>query len=72
MLLQLVPVVGVSKGIVPGENGVWVRGSQDATDDRELARTVAEYPLSNIKLLSAADQCRPPQSWYDEDHEGLY
>ena len=72
MLLQIVPVAGVSQGIVPGDNGTWVRASEDSAQDRALARAVAEYPLSNRELVASVAKCKPPQSWYDEDHEGLF
>jgi hypothetical protein len=72
MVLDIVPVAGVSKGIMPGENAAWVRASDDSAQDRALARTVAEYQLSNKELLALVDKCKPPQSWHDEDHEGLF
>ncbi len=33
--------------------------------------SVERFPLSNEELLAAAHRFKPPQSWYDEDHEGL-
>jgi hypothetical protein len=69
-LVTMFPVKGVSEGIAAGLKSRWVGPG----DDREaaLARAVAEFPLSNTELLASVAQCRPPQSWYDEDHEGLY
>jgi len=37
-----------------------------------ITEGVAQYPLSNAELLGSLERSRPPQSWYDEDHEGLY
>jgi hypothetical protein len=71
MLFQIVPVVGVSEGIAPGLKTSWGNAS-DATLEAALARAVAEYPLSNAELLASLEQNQPPQSWYDEDHEGLH
>jgi hypothetical protein len=72
MIIQIVPVVGVSERIVPGPQTAWVHAPEDATGEAALARAVAAYPLSNAELLASVERCRPPQTWYDEDHEGLY
>lgn len=71
-LLDTVAMAGVSESIAPGLKTTWVRASDAAVGEPALARAVAEYPLSNAELLASVEQCRPPQSWYDEDHEGLY
>jgi hypothetical protein len=70
-LLDMVAVAGVSESIAPGLKTTWVRAVADAAGDTALARAVADYPLSNAELLASVERCRPPQSWYDEDHEGL-
>jgi hypothetical protein len=67
-----VPVAGVSEGIKPGLTSAWARAADDPAREAALAREVSEYPLSNAELLASVERCRPPQSWYDEDHEGLY
>jgi hypothetical protein len=72
MLLNVVPVAGVSESIAPGMRTTWVRASADAGGEAALARAVVEYPLANAELLASVERSRPPQSWYDEDHEGLY
>ena len=71
-LLNMVPLAGVSEGIAPGMKTAWVRAAEDAAGAAALARAVAEYRLSNAELLASVARGRPPQSWYDEDHEGLY
>jgi len=71
-LMNMVPVAGVSEGIAPGLKTTWVRAANHATPEAALARAVAEYPVSNAELLASVERCKPPQSWYDEDHEGLY
>jgi hypothetical protein len=72
MLPIIVPVAGVSEGIAAGLKASWGRSLEDTTREAALARAVAQFSLSNAELLATAAQCRPPQSWYDEDHEGLY
>ncbi len=72
-LVNMVPVAGVSEGITTGITTAWgSRASDDATREAVLALAVAQYPLSNAELLATVERCQPPQSWYDEDHEGLY
>jgi hypothetical protein len=62
----------VSEEPMPVLKTVWSGACEDAGYEAALARAVAEYPLSNAVLLASVERCRPPQSWYDEDHEGLY
>jgi hypothetical protein len=71
-LLAVVPVAGVSDSFAPGLKTAWVRAADASASEAALARAVAEFPLSNAELLASVQRCRPPQSWYDEDHEGLY
>jgi hypothetical protein len=42
------------------------RGSQICLVNKEVPR------LNNLRLRRFAAQHAPPQSWYDEDMEGLY
>jgi hypothetical protein len=72
MLMSVVPMAGVTEGIAPGMKTTWVRASDNPASGGMLARAVAEYPISNAELLASVERCKPPQSWYDEDHEGLY
>jgi hypothetical protein len=65
-------VAGVSQGIMPGPKTAWAAASDDESKEAALARAVAQYPLSNAELLASLERNKPPQSWYDEDHEGLY
>jgi hypothetical protein len=69
MLVQNIPVAGVSEGIAPGLKTAWVRAPQDTTQEAALAEAVAEYPLSNEQLLAYAARNPPPQTWYDEDED---
>jgi hypothetical protein len=72
VLVNMVPSTHVREGITPGVTSAWGRASADPTRGAVLVDLVANYPLTNAELLEAAQQCGPPQSWYDEDHEGLY
>jgi hypothetical protein len=72
VLMNMVPVAGVREGITAGLKTSWVRASEDVLREAALARAVAEFPLANTELLASVERFRPPQSWYDEDHEGLY
>jgi hypothetical protein len=38
----------------------------------ECNAATATQAISNASLLAAAQRSRPLQSWYDENHEGLY
>jgi hypothetical protein len=74
------PVAGLTGGGPPGyfaesqpkPTNVWLRAAKNGAVDAVLARMVAEFPLSNAELLASVEECKPPQSWYDEDHEGLF
>ena len=35
------------------------------------ARTKRKEPLTNARLLELAAKRKPPQSWYDEDFDGI-
>ncbi len=61
-------------GSDPMLKSVWLCAADRLASDAWLALAVAEYPLSNAELLNIArlKKLDPPQSWYDEDHEGLY
>lgn len=72
VLVNMFPGTRVREGIVPGVTSAWSRSSEDATGGAALVDLVESYPLSNAELLEAAKRCPPPQSWFDEDHEGLY
>ena len=71
-LVQMVPGSGVKASIVPGLKTAWVGQSEVVNRAARLADSVANYPISNAELLAASERCQPPQSWYDEDYEGLY
>jgi hypothetical protein len=68
LLVNMFPVAGVSQSITPGLKTAWVRGFAAVT----LGEAVAPYSLSNAELLASVKCFRPPHSWYEEDHEGLY
>lgn len=70
--MNMVPMAGVSEGMAAGVKVSWMCATDNATRDAALANAVATYPLSNADLLRSAERCKPPQSWYDEDHDGLY
>jgi hypothetical protein len=72
MVMSMVAVASVSEGIAPGLKSAWARAADDPAGEAALAREVEEYPLSNAELLASLERFKPPQSWYDEDHEGLY
>jgi hypothetical protein len=73
ILVQVIPVTGISEpSFLSGPKTAWVRAAADANDDAALVRAVDAYPLLNARLLALADRYQPPQSWYDENHEGLY
>jgi hypothetical protein len=68
----MVPVAGLTGGNAGGLNSVWLGAVADGIHEAQLAEAVAKYPLSNADLLASLEACRPPQTWYHEDHEGLY
>ena len=71
--LFMLPVEGVGNGIEAGAKSAWVGEPTDAAPGAAaLAQAVEKFPLSNDELLAAAQRLKPPQSWYEEDHTGLY
>jgi hypothetical protein len=71
--MLMLPVEGVGNGIETGAESAWVGEPTDAAPAvAALAQAVKKFPLSNAELLAAAQLLRPPQSWYEEDHSGLY
>ncbi len=71
---QIVPLAGIAGGSATALSSVWLGALHAAAGDALLARAVADFPLTNTELLAAAklEKFKPPQSWYDEDQEGLY
>ena len=68
MCVTMVPVAGVSKGIVPGLMSAYAGVGDDATTGA-LARAVREYPLPHKRLLAYAARNPPPQTWYEKDED---
>jgi len=68
LLINVVPVAGVSEQITPGLKTAWVRAACPVS----FAKAVAEHFISNAELLASVQRFPPAQSWYHEDHEGLY
>lgn len=71
---QIVASAGIAEGITPGLRSVWLGAVDTSNSETSIAQAAAQYPLSNVELLAAAklEKFKPPQSWYDDDHEGLY
>jgi hypothetical protein len=70
--VTMVPLTGISEGMMPGVQSVWMVPTDAVSRAVVLANAVATFPLSNSELLRSAERHKPPQSWYDEDHGGLY
>jgi hypothetical protein len=67
--------VGIQKGISGGRlKSVWQSVTEVPKNDIWLCQAVAQFSLSNAELLALTklEQLKAPQSWFDEDHEGLY
>jgi hypothetical protein len=77
-MIQTATLVGifretsVKEGIAPGMKVAWTHATEDSTRGATLIGADASSYISNADLLEAAKRCQPPQSWYDEDHDGLY
>jgi hypothetical protein len=69
MFLIMAPVAGVQEGIAAGVKTAYAGAANGATNEAAIARAVAEYPLSNERLLAYAARNPPPQSWYDQDED---
>jgi len=72
LLINVVPVAGVSEQITPGLKTAWVRAPENGTCPVSFAEAMAEHFISNAELLASVQRFPPAQSWYHEDHEGLY
>jgi hypothetical protein len=69
---DVVALAGVTEGITPGVKAAWVRASANYGGQTAVARAVVGYPPPNADVMASVEHWRPRQSWYDEDHEGLY
>ena len=69
MVVTMVPVAGVSRGLVAGLRAAYAGAADDAANEAVFARAVAVYPLSNERLLAYAARNPPPQNWYEEDED---
>ncbi len=65
--VQMAPVAGVRGWNKTSVQIRWAVAPRDVD-----TRGVNPCSPSNAELLEAAKRSKPPQSWYDEDHDGLY
>jgi hypothetical protein len=68
-IVTMVPVAGVSQGIVAGLKTVYAGAADQAANGAALSGAVPEYCLPNERLLAYAARNPPPQNWYDEDED---
>ena len=69
MFMKMVPVAGVSEGIVAGMKTAYSCTTNDAANETAFSWAAAENPLTNERLLAYAARNPPPQSWYEQEED---